>query len=251
MLVGCGIGLVAGLVVIPWAAMGMHEFFVANQHYVTTLLLPGITGGKLDPMIANELVNPITTDTQSLVSVLMHMGNRFFGTPLSYTPPAFARIGHLLIGSFMVVMTLAAARFGKNSDPLNDALFLGLLSTVSLPIAPVCHPHYLMLMLPLVAAVLAAFLGSRGLRKVTAGWVAMLALIPLSHIITAAPGGQFFRDTGLVTWAAIAFWGAATRLLWKRTDSAIEPEKPTSDSGIASNLAFQPAVYGAFIAGVD
>jgi hypothetical protein len=142
----------------------------------------------------------------------------------------------------MVAMTLTAARFGKMRDPLNDALFLSLLATVNLPIAPVCHPHYFMLMLPLVAAVLAAFLGSRGQRRVTAGWVVMLALIPLSHIISAAPGGQFFRDTGLVTWVAIAFWGVATRLLWKRTNSAIEPEKPTSDGGIPIIMPLQPAM---------
>jgi hypothetical protein len=242
MLLGCGVGLLVGLVIIPWMAMGTHDFLVANQHYLTTVLLPGVTGGTLDPVIANELVNPITTDTQSLVSVLMHMGNTFFGTPLSYSPPAFARIGHVLIGAFMTMMTLAAARFGKLRDPLTDALFLGCLVTVSLPIAPVCHPHYLMLMLPLVAAVLAAFLGSRGERKVTAGWVAMLILLPLSHIITAAPGGQIFRDTGVVTWAALAFWAAATRLLWKRTHTASEPEKPTSNDGLPAIIPLQPAM---------
>jgi hypothetical protein len=217
MLGGCAIGLFVGLGFIPWIGMGSHEFVIAYHHYLTSLVLPSVVGGTIDPAIAHELTNPVTTDTQSLVAVLMHMGNTFFGTPLSYSPPLFAKLGHVLIGGLMTVLTLAAARAGKRREPLDEALFLGLLMTVSLPVSPVCHPHYYMLMLPVVAAVLATFLGTRGQHKVTPGWVAMLAMLFISHIITAMPGGQIFRDTGVVTWTAIAFWATTTRLLWKRT----------------------------------
>jgi hypothetical protein len=68
----------------------------------------------------------------------------------------------------------------------------------------------------------------------------MLAMLPISHIITSLDAGQFFRDAGLVTWTAIAFWAAATRMLWKRTHSMTEPAQPTaSDRGYAT---FSPGV---------
>jgi hypothetical protein len=229
------------MLMIPWAAMGSDPYFVAMHQYLTSLVFPALVGGTIDPAIAHELTNPITTDDQSLVAVLMHMGNLFFQTPLSYSPPFFAKAGHVLIGSVMTGLTLQAGRFGKLRDPLNDALFLGLLITVSLPVAPVCHPHYLMLMLPLVAAVLATFLGPRGQQRVTTGWVVLLVMIPLSHIITATPGFQFFRDTGLVTWTAVAFWAAGARPLWKRTHDAVEPAQREPTAGGFVPMSLQPA----------
>jgi hypothetical protein len=156
--------------------------------------------------------------------VLMRMGNTFFNTPLSYSPPLYAKLGHVGIGALLTIVTLfSAGRFGQAREPLYEAMFLGLLITISLPLAPVCHPHYFMLMLPLVAAVLANFLGPKGRPKITPGWVALFAMLPLSHIITAMPGGQIFRDIGVVTWVAIAFWAAAARMLWMRTHAGEQP----------------------------
>lgn len=102
--------------------------------------------------------------------------------------------------------------------------------------APVCHPHYLMLMLPLVSAVIATFLGPRGQKEVSRMWIIMLATLPLSHIMTAMPGGQLFRDLGLVAWVAVGFWAVATRLLWVRTRSTAQPSGDELDLSPSMNL---------------
>jgi hypothetical protein len=218
MLLGCGLGMLAGFVLIPWAAMGTHEFFAANQHYLQSFVFPAITGGRIDSAVEHELTDPITSDTNSFVAILMNTGNIFFHTPRDYTPPLFAKVGHWLIGGAMTLLTIAAAG-NRRRNSLDEALFLGLLAVVVLPIAPVCHPHYYMMMLPLIAAVLATFLGPRGQKKVTSGWIVLLMMVPLSHIITSWPGMEIFRDTGLVTWVAVAFWAKSTWLLWTRQHS--------------------------------
>jgi hypothetical protein len=220
MLCGTLVGLLLGMVVIPAIAMGPHELFVADKHYLNSVVLPGFMGHRLDPMIEHELVNPVTSDTQSFVSVLMNAGNIFLSTERSYTPPLFARIGQWLIAGPMILGMLWAAGWSRRSvDPLNEALFFALLSVILLPLSPACHPHYFMMMMPLIAAVLATFLGARGQEKVRTGWVVLLAAVPVSHVLTGAPGQpwiQFLRDTGLVTWVAMAFCVGGAILLYRR-----------------------------------
>jgi hypothetical protein len=220
MLVGAIIGLVLGLLIIPMTAMGPKEFVVANQHYLHSVVIPGITGKRIDPIVEHELVDPVTSDTQSFVAVLMNTGNMFFGTERSYTPPIFARVGGLAIAAILVAAILWAAGWSANSlDPINESIFFGVLSIIMLPLAPACHPHYFMLMIPLVMAVLATFLGARGQVKVRSGWVILLAMLPISHVLTGAPGQQwvqFLRDAGFVLWSAMAFCVGATLLLYRR-----------------------------------
>ena len=230
MLGGAAIGLALGLIVVPLAAMGPHDFARANVHFFDSYVRPTLTGGRIDPAVEHEMVDPRTSDTNSFVAVLMNTGHLVLGTERSYTPPRFARVGHWVLGGAMLAITLAAAGFAPRGrawvpDPINEAMFLGLLAVVMLPVAPVCHPHYFMLMVPLLVAVLATYLGPNGLPNVRLGWVVLLALVPASQLVTAAPGFQVLRDVGLVTWVAVAVWAAASARLWTRTRAA------TGDAG--------------------
>ena len=217
MLAGGAVGLFLGLIAIPAMAMGPGEYAHAEAHYYDSYLRPALTGGRIDPVVEHEMVDPRTSDTNAFVACLMNTGHLLFDTERSYTPPLFARLGHWVIGGTLTVLTLLAAGRRRSDDPLDEVLFLGLLTVVMLPLAPVCHPHYFMLMAPLLAGVLATYLGPRGLPHVSGGWVALLVAVPLSHVITAAPGFQSMRDVGLVTWVAVAVWAAAAYRLWGRT----------------------------------
>jgi hypothetical protein len=234
MIRGCLIGLLFGLVLIPWAAMGTTDFVNANRHYLGGFLIPGLTGGRIDPAVEHELTDPVTSDTESFKAVLMNTGNMFFGTERSYTPPAFARFGAYAIGGLMTALTLAAAGWKsvRTADPVDNLLLFGLLSLIVLPLAPVCHPHYFMLMIPLIVGVLAAHLGPCGRRKVGPGWVALLALVPLSHILTGLFAWQPLRDAGLDTWVAVIFWAGATKLLYERS-RGIDPGAVNQGRGTA------------------
>jgi hypothetical protein len=217
MLIGAGVGMVLGLVVIPLLAMGPADFTSANQHYFQSIVFPGATGHRIDPMVEKELMNPITSDTQSFVTVLMDIGSIFFGTVKGYDAPLFAKLGHVLLAGLLVATTLWAAGWKRRDfDPIGEAIFFSILCVVMLPIAPTCHPHYFMLMIPLVMSVLATFLGPRGRANVGPGWLLMFAALPLSHIFTSAPAIQFLRDIGLVTWTATALAVAAAVLLLHR-----------------------------------
>jgi hypothetical protein len=54
-----------------------------------------------------------------------------------------------------------------------------------------------------------------------------MALVPASHLITAAPGFQVLRDVGLVTWVAVAVWAGAAARLWGRTRAPREATPAT------------------------
>src|SRR5205823_3965704 len=168
-----------------------------------------------------------TPDRQAFVSVLTNIGHFVFGTPRSFETPRFAQIGHVLIGGTMTILTLLAAGWRRaadnavRADALNESLFLGLLILLMLPLAPVTHSHYFMMLLPLLAAVWAVFYDPGGKTRLTAGWIVLLAGVPLSHIITATPGLQVFRETGLVTWVCVILWAAVTMTLWRRNPKTL------------------------------
>jgi hypothetical protein len=237
MLVGAGAGMILGLVVIPLLAMGKTDFVLANQHYFESIVFPGATGHRIDPAVENELMNPITSDTQSFVTVLMDIGHIFLGTTKGFDAPRFAKAGHLLLAVTLVIATLWAAGWQRRDfDPIGEAIFFAILCVIMLPIAPTCHPHYFMLMIPLVMAVLATFLGPQGRTRMGSGWLLIFTALPLSHILTSAPPIQFLRDIGLVTWTAMALAMSATVLLHNR-----RREFASDASSPANSLQIEPS----------
>ena len=220
MLAGCAVGLLAGLIAIPALALGPKQFIAADRHYLNSIVIPGLTGGRIDPAVEHELINPVTSDTQSLTAVLMNIGNIFFGTERSYTPPMFARIGQWMIAGILIGMTLYSAGWNSRKlDPVNEAMFFSILCVLMLPIAPTCHPHYFLLMIPLMMSVLATSFSDDGKAKREIGWIVLLTIQPIAHALTFTTGHawmQFLRDTGLVLWTALAFCVAAMVRLNRR-----------------------------------
>ncbi len=207
-LFGCAIGMVIGLILIPWAALGSSHFADDYRQYIQTMVLPGITGQKIAPQLQRELEDPQDSDSQSFAVVIRNCANLALGTPRSYPPPRFAIIGHWLLAVFLTIGTLLAAGRRRGSI-LSEALGLSLLTVVMLPIAPICHPHYFILILPLTATLLAALV------RPDWGWIILLALIPVSHLLTTLPHANLLRDNGLVDWVVLLIWLASIRLLWK------------------------------------
>jgi len=223
MLAGCAIGMIVGLVIIPLIAMGPQQFAATGEHYLERFILPAVGGRRIDTAVERELMNPNTSDRQSFVSVLTNIGHFVFGAERTFESPRFAQIGHVLLGGAMTLLTLLAANWRRRDDDavrvdgLAEAVFVGLLVLVMLPVAPVTHSHYFIMVLPLVAAVWAVFYEPNGRAKWTASWIALMAAIPISHIITATPALKVFRETGLVTWVSVIVWAAITVMLWRRT----------------------------------
>jgi hypothetical protein len=64
--------------------------------------------------------------------------------------------------------------------------------------------------------------GRRDLLKLVPVWISLLAMVPLSHILTGLVAWQPLRDAGLDTWVAVIVWAGATKLLYERS-RGIEP----------------------------
>ncbi len=213
MLFGCAIGMVLGFVVIPWLAMGSANWRQSNDDFFRTMVLPAIGIGREPMLLRHEMLDPRTSDTESFVSILMKIGAHLGGLAASYHPPRYATIGSAILAISLTAITLWAVGWRKESRPIDDALGLALLTIVMLPIGPVCHPHYFLLLLPTITILLAILSAAKPTIEVPWRWFALLILIPVSHVITSLPNSDLLRDCGLVVWVALALWAAGIAVL--------------------------------------
>ena len=87
----------------------------------------------------------------------------------------------------MALATLAAASRRRGTGPA-AVLFFGALIVVMLLAAPVCHTHYLSLLVPLVMGLIVAAWGRRNDMRLGLGLTALLVFNAVIYILAALPG---------------------------------------------------------------
>ncbi len=151
--VGCGVGLFAGLILIPVLALGPTQTWICYRELAEVLLGPALGVGA-NQSRAHELIGAGASDSQSL-QLLLH--NSVY--PNSYDRPReilpAARQGHWLIGGLLTLLTLSAGWKHRHSRGPALAILVGALILVMLLLSPVCHTHYFALLVPLVMGILA------------------------------------------------------------------------------------------------
>jgi hypothetical protein len=160
-LLGCAAGLLVGLVLIPWAALGWGRTADAYTAIGRQLFGP-VLGVGADQTLAEELTDTAATDSQSFLVVIHNTAH--WRLPRWERPrqaATGARAAHLLIGAALTLATLAAARRGRGQGQ-ETPLLVGCLALVMILLSPVCHTHYFCLELPLVMALLARSWDRRG-----------------------------------------------------------------------------------------
>jgi hypothetical protein len=221
-LVGCLLGLVLGLAVVPAAALGPARALGEYQKLGVVLLGPALNLGG-DDSRANELLHTTSTDSQSFVVILhnlMHIDQHRWERPPEAVPAV--RYAHYVLSGFLTAATLVAARRRRGAGRPDDAvLFLGALSLAMLFISPVCHTHYFALSLPLVMALLGRAWEERG--RIPWGLTIVLTLQPVVNALILLPAGEKLKDGGLALAAAMALWGTACVLLWRGGAGAARP----------------------------
>src|SRR5262245_47643508 len=185
-LAGCVVGLLAGLVVLPVAAIGPQataRLYLDRADFVTSVFR---TEGSNRPG-AEEMLDATATHSQSFQVVLhktLHLGAE--ETPA--LPAAWVRATHWILA---IVLTLAVCLPGNMRDEQGLALArrVALLTLLMILACPVCHLHYFTLALPVVAVLLVpATLPGRGV--VLAGFLGAVSLSLL-------PGLGWLHDLGL------------------------------------------------------
>ena len=202
---GCILGCVILLGVLPAAVWGVDGAIRMNRTFVDVVLIPGSTNTG-DQSRAKELTNTTATDNQSFASVIHCMRNSDRDT----RPPvadALTRRAHMAIGMVLLLTTAWVGWRQKSLSAADDLILLGCFSAVMMLITPVSHMHYYVLVLPLVAGLAARGLIARP-ASILPDSTTMIALVLWSVFTTVPLVDEFLvlREFGMGTFATTGLW---------------------------------------------
>jgi hypothetical protein len=199
-LAGCTAGLLIGLALIPAVVFGPRQAWNYTMEWGDVILRP-VLNRDGDHSRDKELVEATATDSQSPLRLI-----HFAMYPHLATRPADAapwvRYAHWLIGGLIT----AAALWSMGRRRLAGAelaVGLGTLTIVMLMLSPICHQHYLCLMLPCAAGLIAYCWEKRAPSWLPRVLVVLLPFISVAMGLPFIPGLGFLRDHGLPGFAAL------------------------------------------------
>jgi len=213
-LAGFAAGLVVGLALVPAAVLGPARTAEHYRNFARVLIGPALGLGG-DQTRAKELIETTATDNQSFQTAFL-AALHFDRATRPPQAPLAVRAAALAAGAALTLLTLAADRGPRARSGVGLALFVGCLSLVMLPLSPVCHSHYYVLVVP-VAGALLAIARQRQARHggplLTAAERALAAAFVAATILPHLPWLRGWRDLGLPTYAALLIWGAGVAAL--------------------------------------
>jgi hypothetical protein len=198
---GCAAGLFVGLALIPAVVFGPRQAWNYTVEWSEVFLRPVLNRGG-DHSRDKELVEATATDSQSPLRLI-----HFAMYPHLATRPADAapwvRHAHWLIGGVLTAATLWSMR-RRQLAGADLAVGLGALTIVMLMLSPICHQHYLCLMLPCAAGLIAYCWEKRCPSWLPRVLVVLLPFISVAMGLPFIPGFGVFRDHGLPGLAALS-----------------------------------------------
>jgi hypothetical protein len=197
---GCTSGLVVGLALIPAVVFGPRQAWNYTVEWSDVFLRPVLNRGG-DHSRDKELVEATATDSQSPLRLI-----HFALYPHLATRPADAapwvRLAHWLIGGVLTAATIWS--MGRRRLAGTElAVGLGALTIVMLMLSPVCHQHYLCLMLPATAGLIAYCWEQGGIAWLPRTLIVLLPFISVAMALPFIPGFGVLRDHGLPGLAAL------------------------------------------------
>ncbi|MFO0846101.1 MAG: glycosyltransferase family 87 protein [Gemmataceae bacterium] len=211
-LAGCGVGLVLGLFVLPVVVLGPEQTTLLYADFGKLMLGPAL-GLGIDELRADELLNATATQSQSFQVVLhktLHLG-------IEKVPPEPARwvkVAHLLIGGSMTLALLVRGGGFRRAEGLALVGRFGLLTTLMVLVSPVCHLHYLVLIVPMVTVMIAKREADQPGGAHRDLWAMALALT-LALALPMLPGLGVLRNVGVPMYAVLWWWFAGLATRWE------------------------------------
>jgi hypothetical protein len=223
-LVGCALGLVVGLGVIPAAVFGPARTLEYYREWSQVLAAPGLGIGD-DSSRGKELLEANASDSQSFEEVF-HNTLHPDRTTRPQSRSFAAHLFHWLAGGLLTGLTLLAAWRRSRARPAvaggpGTVLEFGALVQIMLLLSPICHLHYFALSVPLVMGML-ALAWERG--EALSWWVILvLAVNVVASVLPHLPALFMLRDLGLAAYGAVLLWLTGWLLLWQGRGSAQPP----------------------------
>lgn len=208
-LAGVTVGLVVILGLFPLVVLGPSGTYTCYEQLVTTTLAPGLKLGG-DNSRDRELIQTTSTASQSFVAVIHNTTYLDRATRPSDAEP-WARQIHWALAGLMLAVTLGSTWRGGVPTGGRLGLFGGALTTTMLMTSPVCHMHYLVLLMPLWMGLIAVHWERQHWQGEPLSWgrqaihLTFAGALILPHI----PGLEILKDTGLCMWLTLFAWGWA------------------------------------------
>ena len=198
-------GLIMGLVIVPVTFLGADPAWQTGQRWTEVMLLPAMGVGD-NHARDEELLGTWSTHNQGFVPIL-HKTIHIQSDPRPEQISRWVQVTGLLLGVILTALTLLAYGTRPSGKPIDDVLCLCALCVNMLSLSPAGHPHYLLLLVPLVMALLA-----RSWERDGSAWPRprLLVCLLLGPVASAAPlivqHGGICYDLGFPILSALSFW---------------------------------------------
>jgi hypothetical protein len=212
-LLGCGLGLFLGLVAIPLAILGPARMTHQYQRYGEVFFAP-LFGVGDDTSRHDELLGINNTDSVGLRNALY---NWTYFNPAQrppFYPPAIVW-GYRVVGGLMTLLVLWPGTFGPRRGPWFDLAQFAALIVLMAILSPICHLHYFIFCLPLVATLIAHSWERHTSLHLRPVLVVILAIFIVMNIVPSLPGLARLKDLCVNMFSALPLWGAGVVQLWR------------------------------------
>jgi hypothetical protein len=213
-LAGATSGLVLGLVVVPVLFLGMTESWHVARKWADVMLLP-VMGLGNDLSRDQELLGVWSTHNQAFAPILHKTIYILAGSRPEPIASAVQAAG-ILIGLLLTGVTLLARGWRASVSPINDVLCIGALCVNMITLSPGGHPHYLLLLVPLIMALMAAGWDHGDPHSLSPWLRAFVILVPIASALPLiVQHSGILYDLGMPIYSALLFWGAACYRMWQ------------------------------------
>ena len=212
-LVGCGAGLLFGLVLLPLAVFGPEQTVTHYQTYGRVFLGPMFQVGD-DDSRKEEIVGVNATDSIGVKNMLHN-----WMYPDRQTRPQDlhigAKIAYLLLGFVMTLVVL----WPSADTPWRRLHQLAALIVLMTIFSPVSHSHYLAFCVPLTMMLIAWIW--EGHDTITLPWwlAVLFAAFLGTQVAAQLPGLEVLKDRCAAMFATLPLWALSVAQLWRDSPS--------------------------------
>jgi hypothetical protein len=228
---GCGLGLFAGLVVVPLLAFGPERMLAEYGKYGNVLFGP-LLHLSTDTSREQELLGPNATDVMGIKHAIHNWTNL---NPLT-RPAEFSQLEewtHRALGMLLTLAVLWPAWRRRSPAVACVLREFGLLLVLMVVLSPISHAHYYTFCLPLVMSLLFRRWQHRTTLQIPWPLGVALAWFTLCSSVPNWPGLDEYRDLCVPLFGALPLWVVGVAQLWRGTGAG----SPTVAADGSSRLA--------------
>jgi hypothetical protein len=209
-LAGCGIGLFAGLVLIPAFTFGPSKTVTHYETYARVFFGP-MLGMSDDESRKREITGVNATDSVGVKDALHNW--MYAGVAPRPEMHAAGKAAYVLFGLAMTFVTLWPG--GRADSSLVRGHAIAALILLMAILSPVCHSHYFLFCMPMAMSLLAHAWHRQASAKVPWLLISCFVIFNVTMAIAYLPGMEILKDRCAALFAALPLWIIPVIQMWK------------------------------------